>query len=347
MFSCHAGQLPTTLTPALEARILEWSVKRKPTDSSTHWSTRKLADRLGISHMMVARVWRKHALRPHRLEAILPRTIRTSRPKPRRSSACTCIRRSMRRCSASIEKSAFQALTAMSRCWRSPRAAPSCTSSCTVQRTTGFAVRLRSIPSHRCRPRYDLPLGTLGTVRRCSPSAEARPINALQPDPRDRSIPRPPEEPTGQNSGNASDVSTCASVPRFHLAQLSIRACLTSCAPMSQPPTSVAPRRAPGSDSDLSRVLTTRIHPLQSGFNAGPARTTSIRNNTVPQVVSPNSATETIRNASTSAGTTTTQTRAHQSPDDATVGEVEIESRAVAAVLIPLRGKSAAEPWST
>jgi transposase len=71
LFSRHAGQLPTTLTPALEARILEWSVKRKPTDGSTQWSTRKLADRLGISHMMVARVWRKHALRPHRLESYM------------------------------------------------------------------------------------------------------------------------------------------------------------------------------------------------------------------------------------------------------------------------------------
>src|ERR1700719_5338207 len=65
LFSRHAGQLPTTLTPAVEARILEWSVKRKPSDGSTHWSTRKLAARLGVSHMMVARVWRKHALRPH------------------------------------------------------------------------------------------------------------------------------------------------------------------------------------------------------------------------------------------------------------------------------------------
>src|ERR1700719_4714677 len=68
LFSRHAGQLPTTLTPALEARILEWSVKRKPHDGSTHWSTRKLAAQLNVSHMMVARVWRKHALRPHRLE---------------------------------------------------------------------------------------------------------------------------------------------------------------------------------------------------------------------------------------------------------------------------------------
>src|SRR6516225_1510644 len=68
LFSRHAGQLPTTLTPALEARILEWTVKRKPTDGSTHWSTRKLAEQLGVSHMMIARVWRKHALRPQRLD---------------------------------------------------------------------------------------------------------------------------------------------------------------------------------------------------------------------------------------------------------------------------------------
>jgi transposase len=71
LFSRHAGQLPTKLTPALEARILELSVKRLPTDGSTHWSTRKLAARLGLSHMMVARVWRKHALRPHRLEGYM------------------------------------------------------------------------------------------------------------------------------------------------------------------------------------------------------------------------------------------------------------------------------------
>jgi len=68
LFSRHAGQLPTTLTPKLEARILEWTVKRKPPDGATHWSTRKLSEALGVSHMMVARVWRKHALKPHRLD---------------------------------------------------------------------------------------------------------------------------------------------------------------------------------------------------------------------------------------------------------------------------------------
>jgi transposase len=68
LFSRHAGQVATTLTPRLEARILEWTVKRKPVDGATHWSTRKLAEQLGVSHMMVARVWRKHALRPQRLD---------------------------------------------------------------------------------------------------------------------------------------------------------------------------------------------------------------------------------------------------------------------------------------
>src|ERR1700727_1859154 len=71
LFSRHAGQLPSKLTPGREARILEWSVKRQPTDGATHWSTRKLAAQLGVSHMMVARVWRKHALRPHRLEGYM------------------------------------------------------------------------------------------------------------------------------------------------------------------------------------------------------------------------------------------------------------------------------------
>lgn len=68
LFSRHAGQPATTLTPALEARILDWTVKRKPSDGSTHWSTRKLGEQLGVSHMTIARVWKRHALSPHRVE---------------------------------------------------------------------------------------------------------------------------------------------------------------------------------------------------------------------------------------------------------------------------------------
>src|SRR5215469_8194550 len=51
-----------------KARILDWTLKRKPADGSTHWSTRKLGSALSISHMMVARVWAKHGLKPQRLD---------------------------------------------------------------------------------------------------------------------------------------------------------------------------------------------------------------------------------------------------------------------------------------
>jgi transposase len=68
LFSRHAGQPATKLTAALEARILDYTVKRKPADGSTHWSTRQLGEALEVSHMMIARVWRKHALKPQRLD---------------------------------------------------------------------------------------------------------------------------------------------------------------------------------------------------------------------------------------------------------------------------------------
>ncbi len=60
LYSRHWGQVATVLTPELEARILE-ATRHVPTGGATHWSTRKLGAHLGVSHMMVARVWRKHA----------------------------------------------------------------------------------------------------------------------------------------------------------------------------------------------------------------------------------------------------------------------------------------------
>lgn len=65
LYSRHLGQVATVLTSELEARILEVT-RRAPKDGATHWSTRKLGGYLGVSHMMVARVWRKHGLQPHR-----------------------------------------------------------------------------------------------------------------------------------------------------------------------------------------------------------------------------------------------------------------------------------------
>jgi transposase len=63
----YCGQPPTLRTPALEARILA-KTRQAPPDGSTHWSTRKLAKAMGVSHGLIAQVWRRAGLQPHRLE---------------------------------------------------------------------------------------------------------------------------------------------------------------------------------------------------------------------------------------------------------------------------------------
>jgi len=67
LYSRHCGRAVEKRTPRTEARILNWT-RKPPPDGSTHWSSRKLAQHLGISHMMVARVWKRAGIQPHRLE---------------------------------------------------------------------------------------------------------------------------------------------------------------------------------------------------------------------------------------------------------------------------------------
>src|SRR3990172_7695930 len=66
LYARHRGRAPAEDAARLEARVLAWT-RKAPSDGSTHWSTRKLGKALGISHMMVARIWAKHGLKPHRL----------------------------------------------------------------------------------------------------------------------------------------------------------------------------------------------------------------------------------------------------------------------------------------
>ena len=69
LFARHAGRRQFKVTEQVEAKVLAWTTKRKPTDGSTHWSSRKLAAELGgVSHMTISRIWAKHRLQPHRLE---------------------------------------------------------------------------------------------------------------------------------------------------------------------------------------------------------------------------------------------------------------------------------------
>jgi transposase len=55
------------ITPELEAKILTLT-QEPPPKPYTHWTSRRMAKRLGISHMTVHRVWKRAGLKPHRLE---------------------------------------------------------------------------------------------------------------------------------------------------------------------------------------------------------------------------------------------------------------------------------------
>lgn len=66
LYGRHQGRQALEGTPKLEAQILD-RTRCAPKDGSTHWSTRKLAAELGISHMRVARTWAKAGLKPHQL----------------------------------------------------------------------------------------------------------------------------------------------------------------------------------------------------------------------------------------------------------------------------------------
>ena len=66
----HAGRALPEGTSALEARILGGDPANS-SHGSTHWSPRKLAAKLGLSHMRVARVWSKAGLQPHRVRSYM------------------------------------------------------------------------------------------------------------------------------------------------------------------------------------------------------------------------------------------------------------------------------------
>jgi len=72
LFARYAGRERYKVTDRIEARVLAWTTKHKPSDGSTHWSSRRLAAELGdLPHMTVTRIWAKHGITPHRLEGYL------------------------------------------------------------------------------------------------------------------------------------------------------------------------------------------------------------------------------------------------------------------------------------
>lgn len=58
---------PRTIGDAAVERVLTLTLEKRPPDA-THWSTRSMAQRSGLSQSAVSRIWRAFALQPHRAE---------------------------------------------------------------------------------------------------------------------------------------------------------------------------------------------------------------------------------------------------------------------------------------
>jgi len=79
----RAGRQDHRLSPATEARILRITRDERPPVPLTHWTSRRLAARVGVSNGTVLRVWRRAGLKPHRLE----RYVTTTDPEFERKAA--------------------------------------------------------------------------------------------------------------------------------------------------------------------------------------------------------------------------------------------------------------------
>ena len=64
---------PDRLEPKIEAKILA-KTQEPPPAPFTHWTTRRMATLIGVSHVTVHRVWQRAGLQPHRLERYLAST---------------------------------------------------------------------------------------------------------------------------------------------------------------------------------------------------------------------------------------------------------------------------------
>src|ERR1700692_1217771 len=66
----HKGSQPRVANAAVQAKIAR-KTQQKPSDGSTHWSCRKMAEALGLSKSTVQRVWAQMRLKPHRLDGYM------------------------------------------------------------------------------------------------------------------------------------------------------------------------------------------------------------------------------------------------------------------------------------
>ena len=58
---------PKRLSAAQEAAIIRKTLEHAPPDGGTHWSGRVMAKAVGVHQTTIARLWRAHGLKPHRV----------------------------------------------------------------------------------------------------------------------------------------------------------------------------------------------------------------------------------------------------------------------------------------
>ncbi len=61
------GRTPS-IPPATVKKVIHKTTQERPAHA-THWSTRSMAAEVGVSETTVRRIWHKHGLKPHRVEA--------------------------------------------------------------------------------------------------------------------------------------------------------------------------------------------------------------------------------------------------------------------------------------
>lgn len=62
------GGRPSTITAATVQEVIRKTTQESPVNA-THWSTRTMAEAVGVSEKSVRRIWHKHGLKPHLMES--------------------------------------------------------------------------------------------------------------------------------------------------------------------------------------------------------------------------------------------------------------------------------------
>ena len=79
---------PRKISDETVERIVTLTLETTPTDA-THWSTRDLAKRIGVSQSTISRIWRAFKLQPHRIETFRSPMILSSSRRCATSSVYT------------------------------------------------------------------------------------------------------------------------------------------------------------------------------------------------------------------------------------------------------------------